>query len=100
MADDVMRTPAPVPPTALSDETRTFLVQFAADLDALRPNAAMSEGIRLAHPLTLAEQQHGPTDAAFDAEQALLRALPPVQPKQTRGEYAAQLRLIAQGVTL
>ncbi|WP_328512556.1 hypothetical protein OG842_27190 [Streptomyces sp. NBC_00376] len=40
-----------------------------------------------------------PTEAAFDAEQDLLAAAPPVRPNQTRGEYAALLRLIAQGVS-
>ncbi|GAA2789900.1 hypothetical protein [Streptomyces showdoensis] len=104
MADHFTGTPAPVPPPALpaplSDETRGLVLQLADGLSRLRPEAAMSDGIRLARALVLAEQLHGPTEAAYTAEQALLAALPPVQPGQTRGEYAAQLHLIAQGVTL
>jgi hypothetical protein len=99
MADDVMRAPAPVPPVELSQETRGLLVELADKLDALRPNTDMSEGIRLGQALVLAEQLHGPTEAAYAAEQDFLAALPHVRDEQTRGEYAAQLRLIAQGVT-
>ncbi|MFE7947389.1 hypothetical protein [Streptomyces sp. NPDC057426] len=87
------------PASVLSNETRELLVELADDLDRLHPGAAMSDGIRLARPLVLAEQRHGPTEAAYDAEQDLLAALPRVRPGQTRGEYAALLRLIAQGVT-
>ncbi|MFF7180158.1 hypothetical protein [Streptomyces sp. NPDC008121] len=91
-----MTQPAPV----LSDDTRELLLQLAAKLDALRPNAAMSEGIRLGQALVLAEKMHGPTEAAYDAEQDFLVAAPAVRDGETRGEYAAQLRLVAQGVTL
>ncbi|MEW2177160.1 hypothetical protein AB0890_12625 [Streptomyces sp. NPDC005406] len=83
----------------LSDDTRLLLGRFADTLEARRPGAEMSEPIRLARALVLAEQLHGPTEAAFAAEQDLLAAAPPVRDGQTRGEYAALLRLIAQGVT-
>ncbi|MFD7428426.1 hypothetical protein ACFV6Z_15460 [Streptomyces sp. NPDC059818] len=86
-------------PLALSDETRTLLGRFADTLDAQRPNAEMHNEIRLARCLVLAEQLHGPSEAAFAAEQDLLAAAPPVRHSQTRGEYAALLRLIAQGVS-
>lgn len=99
MADDVMRAPAPVPPVELSEEIRGLLVELADTLVRVRPGAEMSEAIRLARPLVLAEQLHGPGDAAFATEVELLAALPRVRDGQTRDEYAAQLRLIAQGVT-
>ncbi|MFE7803997.1 hypothetical protein ACFU51_04885 [Streptomyces sp. NPDC057430] len=88
------------PPPVLSDETRLLLLRLADKLDALRPNAAMAEGIRLAQALVLAEQLHGVTEAAYSAEQDLLAAMPLVREDETRGEYATQLRLIAQGVAL
>ncbi|MDT9689411.1 hypothetical protein Q5762_13905 [Streptomyces sp. P9(2023)] len=90
-----MSRPSPV----LSDDTRTLLAQLADKLDALRPNASMSEGIRLGQALVLAEQLYGPTEAAYAAEQDFLIAAPPVRHEQTRGEYAALLRLVAKGVT-
>ncbi|MFG2670512.1 hypothetical protein [Streptomyces sp. NPDC048445] len=86
-------------PLVLSDDTITLLGQLADTLDAKRPHAEMLEPIRLARALVLAEQLHGPTEAAFAAEQDLLAAAPPVRHSQTRGEYAALLRLIAQGVS-
>ncbi|WP_326593844.1 hypothetical protein [Streptomyces brevispora] len=86
-------------PLVLSDDTITLLGQLADTLDAKRPHAEMLEPIRLARALVLAEQLHGPTEAAFAAEQDVLAAAPPVRPGTTRGEYAALLRLIAQGVS-
>lgn len=83
----------------LSDDTITLLGRLADTLDTRRPDAPMLEPIRLARALVLAEQLHGPSEAAFDAEQDLLAAAPPVRPGTTRGEYAALLRLIAQGVS-
>lgn len=86
-------------PLVLSDDTITLLGRLADTLQTQRPAAPMSEAIRLARALVLAEQLHGPTEAAFIAEQDLLAAAPTVRDGQTRGEYAALLRLIAQGVT-
>ena len=86
-------------PLVLSDDTRLLLGQLADKLDSYRPTAAMREETRLAQALVFAERLHGPTEAAYAAEQNLLAAVPPVRPGQTRGEYAALLRLIAQGVT-
>ncbi|MBK3555686.1 hypothetical protein JHN55_03815 [Streptomyces sp. MBT56] len=86
-------------PTILSDDTVLLLGRLADTLDAQRPDAEMREEIRRARCLVFAEQLHGPTEAAFDAEQDLLAAAPPVRPGQTRGEYAALLRLIAEGVS-
>ncbi|WP_327337380.1 hypothetical protein OG384_14870 [Streptomyces sp. NBC_01324] len=86
-------------PLVLSDDTVTLLGRLADTLDARRPTAEMQEPIRLARALVLAEQLHGATEAALDAEQDLLAAAPHVRPGTTRGEYAALLRLIAQGVS-
>ncbi|WP_137235182.1 hypothetical protein [Streptomyces sp. BPSDS2] len=86
-------------PLVLSDDTVHLLGQFADTLDQQRPDAEMREEIRLARALVFAEQLHGPTEAAFAAEQDLLAAAPRVRPGQTRAEYAALLRLIARGVT-
>ncbi|MFJ2182962.1 hypothetical protein ACIOJG_20310 [Streptomyces anulatus] len=86
-------------PLALSDDTVLLLGHFADTLDTQRPDAEMREEIRLARALVLAEQLHGPTEKAFAAEQDLLAAAPRVRHGQTRGEYAALLRLIAQGVS-
>ncbi|MFJ4852412.1 hypothetical protein [Streptomyces sp. NPDC088730] len=84
----------------LSDDTVLLLGRLADTLDARRPTAEMHNEIRLARALVLAEQMH-PDDpeAAFAAEQDLLAAAPHVRAGQTRGEYAALLRLIAQGVS-
>ncbi|MFD3657009.1 hypothetical protein [Streptomyces sp. NPDC058620] len=87
-------------PLVLSDDTRTLLGHLADKLASLRPDAVMLDAIRLAQALVVAEQLHGPTEAAFAAEQDLLAATPPVRRDQTRGEYATALRLIAQGVTV
>lgn len=86
-------------PLVLSGDTITLLGWLADLLDAQRPTAEMRDEIRLCRALVLAEQLHGTTEAAFDAEQDLLAAAPAVRPGQTRGEYAALLRLIAKGVS-
>ncbi|MFD0344029.1 hypothetical protein ACFVH0_36085 [Streptomyces sp. NPDC127117] len=87
-------------PLVLSDDTIILLGHLAATLQTQRPAAEMREPIRLARALVLAEQLYpDKPEAAFAAEQDLLAAAPPVRPGQTRGEYAALLRLIAQGVT-
>ncbi|MGW3627305.1 hypothetical protein [Streptomyces sp. NPDC000880] len=86
-------------PLALSDDTITLLGQLADRLSNHRPYAEMLEPTRLAQALVFAERLHGPTEAAFAAEQDLLAAAPPVREGQSRGEYAALLRLIANGVT-
>lgn len=87
-------------PLVLSDDTRTLLGLLADKLDNYRPNAEMFEATRLAQALVFAEKLHGPTEKAYTAEQDLLAAAPPVRTHQTRGEYAALLRLIAQGVAV
>ncbi|WP_228995083.1 hypothetical protein [Streptomyces sp. DH8] len=86
-------------PAVLSDDTVFLLGQLADKLDGFRPTAIMREETRLAQALVFAEHLHGPTEAAFAAEQDLLAATPRVRPDQTRGKYAALLRLIAQGVS-
>ncbi|WP_327376217.1 hypothetical protein OG393_21060 [Streptomyces sp. NBC_01216] len=75
----------------------TLLTALADRLVARRANHAMSEPLALAQALIVAEHAHGPTEAAETAEHALVAALPPIRPKDTRAEYAARLRLIAEG---
>ncbi|MFD7443897.1 hypothetical protein [Streptomyces sp. NPDC059909] len=75
------------------------LLQLADKLDRRRPRAVMSEALRRAQALVLAEELHGPTPAAEAAEEELLATLPSVRERQTRSQYAAILRQIAQGVT-
>ncbi|WP_405431146.1 hypothetical protein [Streptomyces anulatus] len=86
-------------PLVLSGDTVLLLGRFADTLDQQRPDAEMRDEIRLARALVLAEQLHGPTEAAFAAEQDLLAAAPRVRHGQTRAEYAALLRLVARGVS-
>ncbi|MFD6275817.1 hypothetical protein ACFWFI_09620 [Streptomyces sp. NPDC060209] len=86
-------------PLVLSDDTLLLLGQLAETLETQRPNAEMRDEIRRGRALVLSEELHGPTEAAFTAEQNLLAAAPRVRPGQTRGEYAALLRLIEQGVS-
>ncbi|MEU0369089.1 hypothetical protein ABZ070_02295 [Streptomyces sp. NPDC006283] len=83
----------------LTADTIRLLGMLADKVSTARPNAEMREETRLAQALVMAERLHGPTEAAFAAEQDLLAAAPPVRPGTSRGEYAALLRLIANGVT-
>ncbi|MFJ2701864.1 hypothetical protein ACIO3R_01530 [Streptomyces sp. NPDC087428] len=97
MRDRIRATDTPAP---LTDTTRLLLGRLADTLQTQRANAPMHEAIRAARCLVLAEQLLGDTEEAYDAEQDLLAAAPPVGPDQTRGQYAATLRLIAaQGVS-
>lgn len=77
----------------------TALLALAERLDTLRPSAAITERLVLAQALVIAEQLHGPTDAAEEAERELVALLPDVT-GQTRGAYADELRHVAQEVTL
>ncbi|MFE3495287.1 hypothetical protein ACFXOS_19810 [Streptomyces sp. NPDC059175] len=83
----------------LDDDSRQLLTQLADKLAGYRPEAEMREATRLAQALVLAQKLHGPTEAAFAAEQDLLAVMPLVRDGQTRGEYATLLRLVAEGVT-
>ncbi|MFE0036812.1 hypothetical protein [Streptomyces sp. NPDC059015] len=83
----------------LTASTRQLLGDLANKLSGYRPDAPMLEATRLAQALVVAERKHGPTEAAFAAERHLLDVAPPVRDGQTRGEYAALLLLIAEGVT-
>ncbi|MFE5296422.1 hypothetical protein [Streptomyces sp. NPDC056632] len=76
-----------------------LLIGIADRLDAKYATKAVSERLVLAQALVVAEELHGPTPEAEDAEQAILHLLPAVT-GQTRGEYSTQLRLVAVGVSL
>ncbi|MFI8425123.1 hypothetical protein [Streptomyces sp. NPDC085460] len=76
-----------------------LLLGIADKLDAKHPTKPVTQALVLAQALVAAEEVHGPTETAETAERAILPLLPAVT-GQTRGEYAVQLRLAAQGVTL
>ncbi|MFE1266032.1 hypothetical protein [Streptomyces sp. NPDC058758] len=76
-----------------------LLLGIADRLDAKHPTKPVTQPLVLAQALVVAEELHGPTEAAEDAERAILPLLPAVA-RQTRGEYAVQLRLAAKGVAL
>lgn len=76
-----------------------LLLGLADRLDTTHPTKAVSERLVLAQTLVIAEELHGPTPDAEDAERAILDLLPKVT-GQTRGEYATQLRLTVVGVAL
>lgn len=83
----------------LDDDTRLLLGRLADKLAGYQPEAEMRETTRIALALVFAEKHLGPTEAAYVAEQLLLAAAPPVCEGQTRGDYAALLRLVAKGVS-
>jgi hypothetical protein len=82
-----------------TDPLAAALYRFADRLDTRRPRAAMTEALRRAQALVLAEQIDGPVEAAEATERALLALLPAVEDRQTRGQYAARVRIVATGVT-
>jgi hypothetical protein len=86
-------------PALSSIAARELLLGLADRIDQRRTNAAMTEALCLAQALVVAERLYGPTEAAEAAEQELLTLLPPIRQGTARGEYAALLRLLAQGVT-
>lgn len=76
------------------------LLALADRLDTLRPRAVMTEALRRAQALVIADRLHQDDADIETAEKELLDLLPPVERGQTRGKYAEQLRLVAQGVAL
>ncbi|MFD9515923.1 hypothetical protein [Streptomyces sp. NPDC059979] len=79
---------------------RELLVAIADYLARARPAHAMWEASRLLLARQFAVAHFGDDTARVDdAEQQILSWAPAVRPGTTRDEYAAQLRLAAQGVT-
>lgn len=76
-----------------------LLLGLADKLDAKHPHKAVTQALVLAQALVVAEAIFGPTEAAEEAERAVLDLLPAVT-GQTRGEYSTQLRLVVVGVSL
>ncbi|MGW3392779.1 hypothetical protein [Streptomyces hydrogenans] len=76
-----------------------LLLGIADKLDRKHPTKPVTQPLVLAQALVVAEELHGPTEAAEDAERAILPLLPAVT-GQTRGEYSTQLRLAAVGAVL
>ncbi|WP_170313883.1 hypothetical protein [Streptomyces filamentosus] len=75
----------------------TLLTALADRLVAKYATKAVTERLVLAQCLVIADTAHTSGAAAEAAENALIAALPPIRPGDTRGEYAARLRLIATG---
>ncbi|MEV6571847.1 hypothetical protein [Streptomyces sp. NPDC051577] len=79
---------------------RELLVAIADYLARARPAHAMWEASRLLLARQFAVARFGDDTALVDeAEHQILGWAPTVRPGTTRDEYAAQLRLVAQGVT-
>ncbi|MEU6295032.1 hypothetical protein [Streptomyces erythrochromogenes] len=79
---------------------RELLVAIANYLAHARPTHAMWEASRLLLARQFAVARFGDDMALVDeAEQQILGWAPEVRAGTTRDEYAAQLRLAAQGVT-
>lgn len=76
----------------------TLLTQVADRLDEKHADKPMIEPLALAQALVVAERAHGRGPTADTAERAIVAALPPVRSGDTRGDYAARVRLIAKGV--
>lgn len=89
-ADEALRQ------TRLSDDTRTALLAIADRLTAVRPTGDMYEARRLALALRYAHDEHGDTQAGALLEIELLRHMPRLTTRTTRGEYALLLRAAAR----
>ncbi|MGW0034697.1 hypothetical protein ACWDXD_33390 [Streptomyces sp. NPDC003314] len=76
----------------------TLLTQVADRLDEKYADKPMLEPLAPAQALVVAERAHGRGPAADTAERAIVTALPPVRPGDTRADYATRVRLIAQEV--
>ncbi|MFF8839594.1 hypothetical protein [Streptomyces sp. NPDC015130] len=84
--------------TDQTPDVHTLLNQVADRLDEKYAHKPMLEPLALAQALVVAEHTHGPTPAADAAERAIVATLPPIRTGDTRAEYAARVRLIAQEV--
>ncbi|MFD8882364.1 hypothetical protein ACFV0H_07550 [Streptomyces erythrochromogenes] len=89
---EIIDTPTPA--------CRELLVAIANYLAHARPTHAMWEASRLLLARQFAVARFGDDSARVDeAEREILGWAPEVRPGSTRDEYAAQLHLVAQGVT-
>lgn len=89
---EIINTPTPL--------CRELLVAIAKYLAHARPTHAMWEASRLLLARQFAVARFGDDSARVDeAEREILGWAPEVRPGSTRDEYAAQLQLVAQGVT-
>lgn len=83
----------------MGDRFRLDLLQLAlADrLDAHHADEPMTERLAEAQALRVALDTYGEGTYSEQAEHALLRSLPVILPTDDRSEYAARLRLVAEG---
>ncbi|MEU0087201.1 hypothetical protein [Streptomyces sp. NPDC006274] len=80
----------------LDPGTRALLIQIADRLTSVRPAGLITDSRRLTLALRYATTTYGfRTEDANDAEQKLLRHMPPIEAGITRGEYALRLRKAA-----
>ncbi|MEU3667558.1 hypothetical protein [Streptomyces virginiae] len=85
---------------SLTETGRGLLVAIADYLTRARPTHVMWEASRLLLARQFALAHFGDDMALVDeVERQILAHAPIVRPGTTRDEYAAQLRLAAQGVT-
>lgn len=87
----------------LDTDARTALRFIADRLDHVQPHRLMTEAARIGIALTAAHHARNsqPGPAIDELENHLLRRMPYATSRAiTRAEYAAHLRLIAQGVRL
>ncbi|MFE3123898.1 hypothetical protein ACFXHD_10795 [Streptomyces hydrogenans] len=80
---------------------RVYLLQLdlADRLDKHYADAPMTQRLAEAQALIVSEAAYGPGTYSEQVEHHLVAGLPNIEDGDTRGEYAARLRLIAQGVT-
>lgn len=83
----------------LNGPFRLGLLQLAlADrLDAEHADHPMTQKLADAQALRVAEDTYGEGTYSEQAEHALVSSLPPIRQGDTRGMYAARLRLVAEG---
>lgn len=79
----------------LDDHARTVVLDIAGTLTDLKPWREMTEGLRLARPLSVAERIWGRGTHADEIARAARALMPSVDQPITRGEYALILRRAA-----
>ncbi|MFE2555997.1 hypothetical protein ACFXGT_08165 [Streptomyces sp. NPDC059352] len=83
----------------MADHTPLLLLNLADRIDQF-PHAAMTQKLVEAQALNVAEAMYGPGAYSEQIEHHLLTQVPPIRPGDTRGEYAARLRLMATGAAV
>ncbi|MFC8583313.1 hypothetical protein ACFUGD_01870 [Streptomyces sp. NPDC057217] len=86
----------------MADRFRLDVLQHALadriDADAEFAGVPMTRKLAEAQALRVVDAMYGPGTYSEQAEHALVDSLPEILPGDTRDQYAARLRLFAQGV--